>query len=183
VSGAVGVIPTDTVYGVVCRAADQAAVERLYTVVKPREQKPGTVVAHSFNQLVELGLKMRYLKAVEQWWPGPLSVIIPCDDKLAYLHRGLRGLAVRIPDNKRLQELLEKTGPLLTSSANLPGQPTAHTVAEAKAYFGDNVDFYEDGGDLSDHQPSTVVRIIDDAIEVLRPGAVEIDEAGHITTE
>lgn len=176
--GAVGVIPTDTVYGVVARAADQQAVERLYQV-KRREAKPGTIIAANIDQLVGLGLKRRYLTAVEQWWPGALSVVIPCGDELSYLHRDLRSLAVRIPDKADLLGLLETTGPLLTSSANHPGQPTAHTVAEAKDYFGDEVDFYADGGDLSDHQPSTVVRIIDDAIEVLRPGAVKINENGR----
>jgi L-threonylcarbamoyladenylate synthase len=107
-------------------------------------------------------------------------VVIPCGDELAYLHDGQRSLAVRIPDNEPLRQLLAQTGPLLTSSANQPGQPPATTIAEARAYFGDEVDFYEDGGDLSGNMPSTVVRVVDDAIEVLRPGAVNINENGRI---
>lgn len=174
----IGVIPTDTIYGVVARAADVAAVERLYKL-KHRDHKPGTIIAANIDQLVELGLKRRYLTAVEQWWPGALSVVIPCGNELIYLHQGKRSLAVRIPDKTDLLDLLNTTGPLLTSSANHPGQAAAHTLAEAEAYFGDEVDFYEDGGDLSDHQPSTVVRIVDDAIEVLRAGAVKMDENGR----
>jgi L-threonylcarbamoyladenylate synthase len=85
-------------------------------------------------------------------------------------------LAVRIPDDKKLQALLKETGPLLTSSANPPGKKPADTIAEARKYFGDKVDFYSDGGDLSKRQPSTVIRIIDDAVEVLRQGAVKIDD-------
>jgi len=176
--GSIAVIPTDTVYGVVARAADQSAVARLYQL-KHRENKPGTLIAASIDQLVELGVKRRYLTAVEQWWPGAISVVIPCGDEFDYLHQGKRSLAVRLPDNDSLHKLLETTGPLLTSSANQPGEPPANTVAEAQAYFGDKVDLYEDGGDLSGHQPSTVVRIVDDAIEILRPGAVQIDENGR----
>lgn len=101
-------------------------------------------------------------------------MIIPCGAELAYLHLGVSSLAVRIPDDKVLLELLERTGPLLTSSANLPDQPVSSNIAEARNYFGDNVDFYVDGGDLSDHQPSTIIRIIDDAIEIIREGAVII---------
>ena len=172
--GIVGIIPTDTVYGLVARASDVSAVERLYTT-KDRAQKPGTVIAATITQLEELGLKHRYIKAVEQFWPGPVSVIIPiADPKLRYLHAGKQSLAVRIPKSAELQELLLITGPLLTSSANPPGKPTASTVAEAKNYFGKHVDFYEDGGDLSGRQPSTVIRIVDDAIEVLRQGAQAI---------
>jgi L-threonylcarbamoyladenylate synthase len=177
VPGTVGVIPTDTVYGLVARAADQAAVNRLYKL-KDRENKPGTLVAANIGQLEELGLKHRYLKAVEEFWPGAVSVIIPVSDPgLSYLHQGKMSLAVRIPKDTRLQELLKETGPLLTSSANAPGKPTANTIEQAQQYFGDKVDFYENGGDLSDRKPSTVIRILDDAIEVLRQGAVKIDDA------
>jgi L-threonylcarbamoyladenylate synthase len=177
--GAIAVIPTDTVYGVVARAKDVQAVTRLYRL-KMRDRKPGTIIAASIEQLVELGIKRRYLTAVEQFWPNPLSVVIPCGPELNYLHHGTHSLAVRIPNDQKLQKLLLKTGALLTSSANHPGEPPANTVAEARAYFDDAVDYYADGGDLSNRKPSTVIRIVDDAIEVLRNGAITIDEAGRI---
>lgn len=174
--GAVGVIPTDTVYGLVARAQDPIAVDRLYEV-KRREAKPGTLIAANIEQLEELGLKRRYLKAVEQYWPGAVSVIIPAaDPELKYLHRGKMSIAVRIPNDPELQKLLKQTGPLATTSANDPGEPTATNVQAAKDYFGDDIDFYVDGGDLSDREPSTVIRIVDDAVEVLREGAVKITE-------
>jgi L-threonylcarbamoyladenylate synthase len=170
----VGVIATDTVYGLVARATDRAAVTRLY-YLKKREQKPGTLIAASIEQLEHLGLKRRYLQAVSQFWPGAVSVIIPCGPELKYLHQGKSSLAVRIPNVPELRRLLEQTGPLLTSSANQPGDPTAVTIDQAKKYFGDQVDFYSDGGDLSGHQPSTILRIIDDEIEIIRLGAVKIN--------
>lgn len=176
--GAVGVLPTDTVYGLVCRAANEQAVKRLYEV-KSREHKPGTIIAAKIQQLVDLGVRARYLKAVEHFWPGPISVIVPAD--LGYLNRGVAGLALRIPDNEPLRQLLRQTGPLQTTSANAPGELTAATVDMARAYFGDAVDFYVDGGDLSGRPSSTVIRIVDDAIEVLREGAVKIDENGRMT--
>jgi L-threonylcarbamoyladenylate synthase len=171
-SGTVGVIPTDTVYGVVARAGDQTAVARLYEL-KNRERKPGTVIAASIDQLTELGIPRRYLKAVEQFWPGAVSVEIP--HHLTYLHQGTGRQAFRIPDDEALRGLLKKTGPLQTTSANLPGQPPATTMAEARRYFGDKVDFYIDGGDLSSREPSTIIRIVDDAIEVIRQGAAKVD--------
>jgi L-threonylcarbamoyladenylate synthase len=174
--GAVAVIPTDTLYGIVARAADEMAVRRMYAL-KSREAKPGTVIAASIDQLVELGIKRRYLKAVEQFWPGAVSVVIPVGDPaLVYLHQGVMSLAVRIPDDEALLQLLHKTGPLVTSSANHPGEAPAATIADAKDYFGDAVDAYVDAGNLGGRQPSTVIRIVDDAIEVLRPGAVVIDD-------
>jgi len=173
--GTIGVIPTDTVYGVVAKAADHEAVAKLYQL-KAREHKPGTLIAADIDQLVALVIKRRYLKAVEQFWPGAVSVLIPAaDPALDYLHQATLSLAVRLPKDAKLQKLLKQTGPLLTSSANPPGQPTATTIDQAKQYFGGKVDFYIDGGDLSGRRASTVVRIIDDAIEVIRPGAVKVE--------
>jgi L-threonylcarbamoyladenylate synthase len=170
-NGAVGAIPTDTVYGLVCSAANPDAVARLYSL-KHREHKPGTVVAASIDQLVALGIKRRYLTAVERFWPGAVSV--ETQHQLEYLHQGTGRQAFRIPAFDDLLKLLKQTGPLLTTSANLPSEPTATTVSEALAYFGDKVDFYVDGGDLSGRPPSTIIRIIDDAIDVIRSGAVKI---------
>jgi L-threonylcarbamoyladenylate synthase len=173
IPGAVGVIPTDTIYGVVARAADEAAVTRLYAL-KHRDYKPGTVIAANIDQLVDLGIKRRYLTAVQQFWPGAVSVEIP--HQINYLNQSTGRQAFRIPDDPELLKLLEQTGPLQTSSANQPGKPPAVTVQAAKDYFGDDVDFYIDGGDLSAREPSTIIRIIDDAIEVIREGAVKIQE-------
>ena len=169
-AGKVGILPTDTLYGLVAKASDEGAVKRLYSL-KNREQKPGTLIAGSIEQLVELGLKRRYLTAVEVYWPGAVSVVIPTGPILSYLHQGKYSLAVRIPDNSELKNLLQKTGVLVTSSANKPGEPPAKNIIEAKTYFGNTVDFYINGGELIG-EPSTVIRVVDDAVEVLREGKV-----------
>ncbi|MBC7546200.1 threonylcarbamoyl-AMP synthase [Candidatus Saccharibacteria bacterium] len=164
----VGVLPTDTLYGLVCRASDQAAVRRLYTL-KSREHKPGTIIAASLEQFETLGLSRRYLTAVTQFWPGPISVVVPSSPALNYLDQGTGTLAVRIPDHNQLRAVLEVTGPLLTSSANLPGQPSSTTIADARGYFGTSVDFYIDGGP-KEGLGSTIIRVVDDHIEILRQG-------------
>lgn len=176
-NGAIGVMPTDTVYGVVAVAANQQSVERLYAL-KKREKKPGTIIASSIDQLVEFGFKRRYLTAVEQFWPNPISVVVPCDS--AYLHIGKYAVAVRIPNDTAIQNILEQTGPLVTSSANQPGEPPATTIAEAEDYFGDQIDFYVDGGTISNEHASTIIRLVDDAVEVLRQGKIQVTETGEI---
>lgn len=168
VPGAVGVIPTDTVYGIVARASDEAAVARLYRL-KQRDRKPGTVIAASVEDFVALGIERRHLDTATRFWPGPVSVALPDREPSSE-----RQPAIRIPDHEALRALLRMTGPLMTSSANQPGEPPATTFTEAEAYFGDAVDFYIDGGDLSGRAPSTIIKITDDGIEVIREGAVKI---------
>jgi L-threonylcarbamoyladenylate synthase len=174
-AGKVGVLPTDTIYGLVADAPNDMAAAKILEI-KGRPLKPGTLIAASVDQLVELGIKARYLKAVEQFWPGAVSVVIPMGPELTYLHSGAFSLPVRIPDDSALRNFMQKTGPLISTSANLPDKTPARTAQEAYDIFGDKLDFYVDGGDLSDRPPSTIIRIIDDAIEVLREGAVKIDE-------
>lgn len=169
--GHVGVMPTDTVYGIVCIARNEAAVTRLYAA-KHREHKPGTVIAASPEQIIALGIPVKIVNTVKHVWPNPISVVLPCDDHLFYLHQGLNSLAIRIPANEALRKLLEETGPLLTSSANQPGEIPASNMQEAQMYFGHTVDFYVDGRTSSTPVPSTVVRLdADGRLEILRQGA------------
>lgn len=177
--GGVGVMPTDTVYGLVARAADPKAVAKLYAL-KNRDHKPGTVIAASVEQLAELGVPKRYLSAVEHLWPNSLSVEIPLGDRLTYMHQDTGRQGFRVVADQKVRAVLEQTGPLVTSSANRPGEPGSVDVQQAIDYFGDKVDFYVDGGDLSGRDPSTIIRVIDDAIEVIRQGAVKISETGRI---
>src|SRR6056297_2398867 len=101
-------MPTDTVYGLVASAQSPAAVKRLYEVKGREEGKPGTLIAASVEQLAELGFDKSDLEKANAYWPGPVSIVLPAPDSLAYLHMGLESLAVRIPGKPDLIELLKR---------------------------------------------------------------------------
>lgn len=170
--GLIGVMPTDTVYGVVASATQPEAVARFYAL-KQREQKPGTLIAANTDQLVSLGVSLSEIVRVEHYWPNPLSAVLTVQGN-EYLHQGVGSLAMRVVADTTIRALLERTGPLITSSANQPGQPPATTVDEAVAYFGDMVDFYVDGGLISDVLPSTIIRPTADGVEILRQGSITL---------
>lgn len=172
-AGGVGVIPTDTVYGLVARAGDETAVAKLYSL-KQRARQPGTIIAANTEQLESLGFSKQNLSIATPYWPGAISVLENASEVSGYLKTDLEELAVRIPDHPELIKLLESTGPLMTTSANAPHQPTATNFADAYGYFEDNVDFYVDGGEIGEHLPSTIIRVRGNKIEILRHGAVEI---------
>jgi L-threonylcarbamoyladenylate synthase len=173
--GKVGIIPTDTIYGVVASADNEQAVERLYQLKQRRDDaRSGTVIAANIQQLIDFGIDEQVVRGVEHLWPNPLSIELPLEDNFAYLFQSGPHRAFRVVADPRVAKLLQETGMLLTSSANRSGHPPAATVAEAKEYFGDQVDFYVDGGDLSDRPPSTVAVIRSGKLHVVRPGAVTI---------
>lgn len=172
--GGVGIMPTDTVYGLVARAEDQRAVARLYAL-KHREHKPGTIIAADTEQLAKLGISKQRLKTIEHLWPNPLSVILVLGQEFAYLDLGVGDIATRVVADTRLQSFLRQTGPLLTTSANHPGKPGAVNILEAQNYFNDQVEFYVDSGDLSGRAPSTIIRLTDSGeIKIIRDGAVKL---------
>lgn len=175
----VGVLPTDTVYGLAARATSKAAVERLYAL-KHRERKPGTIIAANVEQLLDLGIDHDTIMKVARYWPAPLSIVLPLGDDLNYLHQGVGSAAFRVVADETVRMLLEQTGPLATSSANLPGETPARNLREAQAYFGDHVDFYVDGGDIGDREPSTVAKLGDYGLEILRQGAANITKETNL---
>ena len=172
--GAIGVIPTDTVYGLVGKAGSQDAIERMYSD-KSRERQPGTTIAASVEQLEQLGFPASQLQRASPYWPDALSVEMSATSVPRYLSTGQPVMAARVPDKTALLDLMEITGPLMTTSANAPKQPTATSIKMAMDYFGDEVDFYVDGGDLSGRPPSTIIGFDESGeIIVYREGAVSL---------
>ena len=159
--GKIGVLPTDTVYGVVASALDPVALERVYRVKSRMPVKPPIILIASVEDLTLFGVSPTAAQRVvlDTYWPGQVSIVLPCDDeRFAYLHRGAKSLAFRLPALPWLRAFLSESGPLMAPSANLEGQPPATTIAEARNYFGDGVDFYIDGGVLVG-RPSTIIRL------------------------
>lgn len=168
--GGIGVLPTDTLYGVVGSALNANTVTRIYEVRERDSHKPLIVLISSVNDLTQLGIQVQGAQTefLKRYWPGAVSAILPCPAAaFEYLHRGNQTLAVRLPAHKSLQELLTATGPIVAPSANPQGQPPAETADKARAYFDNTVDFYLDGGRLAG-QPSTLVDLTGEQPKVLR---------------
>lgn len=174
-SGGIGVMPTDTVYGVVASARNREAVARLYRLRRAAPSKPFIIllpssrVLHAFS-ISPTPLQQRFLQGI---WPGKVSVIFPVQNrKLRYLHRGAGTLAFRVPASRRLRRLLLKTDSLVAPSANTEGRPPARSIKEARAYFGKQVDFYESAGACLGQTPSTILSLVSGRPRVVREGAV-----------
>ncbi|MDB5177217.1 MAG: hypothetical protein JWN75_885 [Candidatus Saccharibacteria bacterium] len=171
-NGAVGILPTDTVYGLVTSAHNEKSVERFYAL-KSRDQKPGTLIAASIDQLLAIGALQSEIDKISHYWPNPISAVLTVSGH-NYLHQSVGTLAMRVVSDPVIRDMLLKTGPLITSSANQPGQPPATTISEAIAYFGDNVDFYVDGGIIKDVLPSAIIRPTENGVEILRQGSITL---------
>ena len=169
-TGGVGILPTDTLYGLVGSAFSPEAVEKIHRLKKRAPKKPLIVLISDWQDLEKFGaiISVTDKKILAGKWLGPTSVILPVNGtNFEYLHQGTNTIAFRWPKDERLQKILKETGPLVAPSANPEGLPPATTVAEAEKYFSDQVDFYQDGGTLAG-APSTLIKLQNGKIEILR---------------
>ncbi|MFA5715239.1 MAG: L-threonylcarbamoyladenylate synthase [Candidatus Paceibacterota bacterium] len=164
-NGKIAVIPTDTIYGIVCSAFNKKSVERLYEIRKRNLKKPMIILISSIKDLSLFSVKIDK-KITNKYWPGKVSIIVSVE-RFDYLHRGKKSLAFRLPKNRSLIEFLKVSGPLVAPSANIEGGKPAKTIEEAKKYFTDKIDFYLDRGTLKG-EPSKIISLEKGEVEVVR---------------
>lgn len=145
-SGAVGILPTDTIYGVVASVSYPASADRIYEVKKRPTDKRFVILIGNRGQLPSLGINpnSKQLEALNEFWPGPVSIDLKCDDTLKHLHLGKNSLAVRLPAETWLRRLVNETGPIIATSANLSGEATPNNIEDIEKMLP-GLDFYVGG--------------------------------------
>jgi L-threonylcarbamoyladenylate synthase len=176
IMGGVGVLPTDTVYGLSAQALNKNAVEKVHKLKDRSEHKPFIILISNLEMLDLLSITQIPIAMVNKYWPGPLSVIMDAPEAPAWLSLGSQSLAIRLPAHKQLLALIDQVGPLVSTSANIENQPVVRSVSEAEDIFGDQLDFYVDQGPASEANPSTIVKFNKNKLEVLRHGDIKIND-------
>lgn len=169
--GAIGVIPTDTTYGIATSVFKKNAIEKISQLRKRSPQKSVIILISSIEDLRIFGIKISsFKKILERLWPGKISIVLPCKSpKFFYLHRGTKTLAFGLPKEKEILKILFLSGPLAVFDANWEGKIPTKTIFEAKRYFGKKV-FYHGKGKLT-KKPSTIIDITKKPFQILRKGA------------
>lgn len=167
--GGIVVLPTDTIFGIVCQALNKKSVEKIYKLKKRNPEKPVIILISKIKDVEMFGIKIQpeEMKVLKKFWPGKVSIILPCKNKrFAYLHRGTNSLAFRLPKKESLINLLKKTGPLIAPSANPEGLSPSKNIKEAKDYFGEGVGVYLSG--KTSKKSSRIIKIEDGEIVEIR---------------
>ena len=136
--------PTEAVFGVGCDPDSETAVMRLLALKQRPVEKGLILIAASFDQLKpyidDSRLSDAQRAVIFASWPGPVTFVFPArPDTPRWLTGRFDSLAVRVTDHPLVIELCEAYGkPLVSTSANLTGQPPCRTTAEVRAQFGDS---------------------------------------------
>jgi L-threonylcarbamoyladenylate synthase len=182
-AGDLVVLPTDTVYGIGCDAFSPAAVERLLAAKgRGRAMPPPVLVPHARTlDGIATDIADEVYALAEAFWPGGLTLVVPMQPTLNWDLGDTGGtVAARMPLHPVALELLDRTGPMAVSSANLTGSPAARTADEAREQLGESVAVYLEAGEAGTGVPSTIVDGTGATLRVLRDGAVSLAELREV---
>jgi len=178
--GGVVAFPTDTVYGLGASSRDFPAVERVYEVKQRPRDMPLPLLLGGISQISEVAGPVPPLawRLAEKFLPGALTlVLLKSGSVLDVITAGGNTVAVRVPAHPVPLALIEGLGaPVLGTSANLSGQPSALEAGEVYSQFGDSIDLVIDGGRCPGGLESTIVDVTGEVPVVLREGAIAVSE-------
>lgn len=174
-NGAVLVLPTDTVYGLVCDASNKNAVEKIFDIKKRDKSKPLAVFVKDIEMAKEFAeINEKQEGILKESWPGAVTFVLPAKPGLASLVYKENTIAMRAPDYDLIFKILEEFGrPLAQTSANISGQPATTKIGEVIRQFeviatSDVAILVVDAGNLLENKPSKVVDLTTSGGEVLR---------------
>jgi L-threonylcarbamoyladenylate synthase len=181
--GGLVVLPTDTVYGVGADAFDHQAVQALLDAKGRGREMPPPVLVSATTTLDALvsGVPDYVASLTEAFWPGPLTLVCTQQPSLTWDLGETRGtVAVRMPDHEVALALLERTGPLAVSSANLSGSPAATGAEQAEEMLGESVEVILDAGPSAAGEASTMLDVRGPAPRLLRAGALSVAQINAV---
>lgn len=178
-------MPTETVYGLAANALDPSAVSKIFIAKGRPQDNPLIVHISNFDMLNGLTDNVPKLaeKCAEQFWPGPLTMILPKTDKIPMVTSGgLNTVGIRMPSNDTARKLIEVCGlPLAAPSANLSGSPSPTSACHVYDDMNGRIPCILDDGRCAVGVESTVIAFENDSIRLLRPGFISVSDLAEIT--
>ena len=170
------IFPTDTVYGIGTPIFDLEGIEKIYQIKNRSKDKPLACLCANLNQIEEIALVDDNAKRlINKFLPGGLTIILK--SKKEVLEKiGYETIGIRIPNHDLAISILEENGPMLTTSVNDSGAVPINEYAEIKSKYNDLVDFIYQSDLPSSSVSSTVVKVVDGVVSVLREGIVLKEE-------
>ena len=179
-NGELVIFPTETVYGIGANGLDAEAVKNIF-IAKGRAQDNPLILHVSDFEMVDLiahDINDLERKLMDIFFPGPLTIILNKKDIVpSNVSCNLDTVGVRMPSNKIAHALIESAKvPIAAPSANISGKPSGTNIDDIKNELGDKVALIIDGGETDIGLESTVVRVIDNRVRILRPGKITVQD-------
>ena len=174
--GKLVIFPTETVYGIGANAIDEEAVRNIYIAKGRASDNP--LIAHisDIKMLDDLVLEVGEIerKLIKNFWPGPLTIVFNKKPIVPdIITGGLDTVAVRMPSNEIAHKLIEYSNcPIAAPSANISGKPSGTQIEDIIEELDGKVEYIIDNGKVDIGVESTVIRVVDNVVHILRPGKI-----------
>ena len=173
------IFPTDTVYGIGCNCFSKKAIKKLFINKNRSSNKPINVLTNSKEKinLVARNINIKEQDLINKYLPGDMTIILDKKDNVPnILTANLDTIGVRIPNNDIALKILEiYPYPLATTSVNISGLSPGIEVNDFLDEFKDKVDIIIDGGKSKIGVASTIVRVDNNKIKILRQGNLKVE--------
>ena len=180
-------IPTETVYGLAGNALSEKAVSKIFQAKNRPHFDPLIVHVSDVSEVSKYVEEISPLafELMQAFWPGALTVLLPKKSCIPDLTTsGLSEVGIRIPDNPLTLELLKNLPfPLAAPSANPFGYISPTCAQHVEDQLGNKISYIFDGGACAVGIESTVLRVIDNEIEILRLGGISVEELQQFTAK
>lgn len=175
-NGKLVIFPTETVYGIGANALNKEAVEQIFMAKGRAQDNPLIVHIAKKEMLTDLVTNVTPIeqKLMDAFWPGPFTIILEKRESIPdVVSAGLSTVGIRMPDSDTAKKLIEYANvPIAAPSANISGKPSGTNLQDIKREFWGKVEYMIDGGWVEIGVESTVVRVIDEKVHLLRPGKI-----------
>ena len=181
-SGNVICFKTDTIWGFSAKSTDYKAITNLYKIKNRNPDKPFIFLIKKDQDLRALveNLNETQKKLIDAFWPGPLTIIFNAKQNLDILkhYKDNKTIALRMPEDELCQNILSKLDyPLPSTSVNHEGQKPLNNFDEiVKNFKNENFAILQQDSSLNNKEiSSTIVKVVDNKIQILREGEIKKD--------
>ena len=178
--GKLVLFPTETVYGIGANGLNSEAIKNIFIAKNRAQDNP--LILHISNismiDIIAKDINDLEKKLINNFFPGPLTIILKRKDIVPDIVTGcLDTVGIRMPSNKIARDLIELSNtPIAAPSANISGKPSGTNIKDIFNELNDKVDYIIDGGDTQIGLESTVIKVIDNKIHILRPGKITYED-------
>ena len=172
-SGGIVIFPTDTVYGIGCDPFNKSAVKKIYQIKKREYSKPLPVLGYSKSELSKIAeFDEKHEKIIRKFWPGPVTIITKIkDEEIKSSMIKQDKIAVRVPNNECILDILKNCKLLIGTSANISGTKSFLDPQQCQNQMTD-YDLFIDGGKIKGLEESTIIEFEDNKLKIHRKGKI-----------
>ncbi len=176
-NGEIVVFPTETVYGIGTNALNEKAIKKLYEIKKRDLKKPISLLVSNIEMAERFAKDITDIeyKIMKEFFPGPLTIILKKKNIVPNIVTSNGDtVGIRMPEGEIAQKIIKYSNvPIATPSANISGKEAGTDIKQIQKDFGENVDYYIDGGKCKFGISSTIVKVINGRIYILREGSIK----------